>query len=155
MATLKTIQIVTSPDVLGGKPRLDGRRIPVHLIVYRSVYQGWSMEQIEQAHDVSRAEIHAALSYYYMNRDEIDQIIREEEADEPDVPRIQDLDRVLGELISTDAAAAQLGITERAVRKLIDTGTLPAKKIGGAWLIHPRDLERDDVKNRRPGPRAK
>jgi len=53
--------------------------------------------------------------------------------------------------ISTTQAATRLGITERAVRKLVDSGTLPAHKIGREWFIDPADLERATVKNRRPG----
>jgi excisionase family DNA binding protein len=142
MATLKTIQIVSTPDILRGKPRIEGRRITVDLIAYRAVYQGWSLEEIQAAHNVSAAEIHAALSYYYMNKGEIDALIREEETDDEDIPHIRDLDTVLGKLISSEEAASRLGVSKRAVRKLIDSGTLPAKKIGGRWLIHPDDLER-------------
>jgi excisionase family DNA binding protein len=154
MATLKTIQIISTPETLGGKPRLEGRRIPVDLIVLRAIYQNWGFEDIQQAYDISVAEIHAALSYYYSHQDEIDALIREDEAEEDDLPRISDLDRVLAKLISTEQAGQHLGITERAVRKLIDSGTLPAKKIGGSWLIHPDDLERQTVRQRKPGPRT-
>src|SRR5574341_436318 len=155
MATLNTIQIVSTPDILGRKPRIEGRRITVDLIAYRAVYQGWSFEEIQAAHNVSLAEIHAALSYYYMNKEEIDALIREEEAEDENIPHIRGLDAVLGKLITSDEAARRLGVTERAVRKRIDSGTLPAKKISGRWLIHPEDLERESVRQRRPGPRAK
>ena len=155
MEVLETIQIVRNPNVLGGKPIIQGRRMPIHLLVFRAVHQEWPMSRIQQAHNVSLAEIHAALSYYYLHQEEIDAIIAYEDAEEEDIPRISDLDAIIKAMVDTQTAAEKLGITERAVRKLIDSGTLPAKKIGGKWLIHPKDMERQAVQKRRPGPRSK
>lgn len=155
METLETIQIVRNPEVLGGKPILKGRRMPVHLLVFRAIYQQWLTSQIQEAHNVSLAEIYAALSYYYLHQAEIDAIIAEEDAEEENIPRLSDLDAIIQAMIDTETAAQTLGITERAVRKLIESGTLPAKKIGGKWLIHPEHLNHQAVKQRRPGPRSK
>jgi excisionase family DNA binding protein len=46
------------------------------------------------------------------------------------------------ELLSTADAAARIGRTVRAVQKMIESGRLPAKKIGRDYLITVADLER-------------
>lgn len=53
------------------------------------------------------------------------------------------------ETMSTSTAAARLHITERAVRKAIDSGRLNASKVDGRWRIH-----RDDLTHYQQGNRA-
>jgi excisionase family DNA binding protein len=53
------------------------------------------------------------------------------------------------QIIGTTEAAKRLGVNTSRVRALIDSGRLKATKVGGAWLIDPKDL--DAVKNRKPG----
>lgn len=60
-------------------------------------------------------------------------------------------------LISTDEAAARLGVSGRRVRQLIDEGKLPAQTVGGTYVINEADL--DSVKvygkaGRPPKPKA-
>lgn len=70
--------IVKTPDVLGGRPRIHGHRVPVHRIA------GWlrlglSVEEIAVKHPtLGPAEIHTALAYYYLHRVEIDGYLAEE-----------------------------------------------------------------------------
>jgi uncharacterized protein (DUF433 family) len=70
--------IVKTPDVLGGRPRIRGHRVPVHRIA------GWwrlglSVEEIAAKHPtLGPAEIHAALAYYHLPRVEIDGYLAEE-----------------------------------------------------------------------------
>ena len=54
-----------------------------------------------------------------------------------------------GEMISTNEAAKELGVTSIRVRALISAGRLPAQKIGRDWIIHSSDL--DLVRVRKPG----
>ena len=51
--------------------------------------------------------------------------------------------------ISSKDAAARLNISIRRVQELIKKGRLPAKMIGGVYLIEEKDLAL--VKNRKPG----
>jgi excisionase family DNA binding protein len=44
-------------------------------------------------------------------------------------------------LITTADAAARLGLTVRAVQKMIEAGRLPAQKVGRDYLIAPDALE--------------
>lgn len=111
-----------------------------------------SLEEMKEAFDISPAEVYAALSYYYLHRDEIDQSLQEEhEAWEAGLPRQARLLDLIDHGLSASEAAERLDITERAVRKLIESGTLPAEKIGDRWYIDPADLKRDEVRNRRRG----
>jgi excisionase family DNA binding protein len=58
---------------------------------------------------------------------------------------------VIASALTTAQAAEKLGITERGVRNLIESGTLPARKLGKQWFIDPADLKRSEVKDRKPG----
>lgn len=51
--------------------------------------------------------------------------------------------------LSSKDAAARLNISIRRVQELIKKGRLPAKMIGGVYLIDEKDLAL--VKNRKPG----
>ena len=69
-----------SPDVCGGRMRIDGTRITVHQIV-TCYQQGLAPEEIgEQYPHISLAQIYAALSYYHANR-EIDRELEAETAE--------------------------------------------------------------------------
>lgn len=57
--------------------------------------------------------------------------------------------RMTDELLTTEQAAARLGVTDQAIRKLINRGRLPARKFGPVWMIRETDL--DSVKDRRRG----
>jgi excisionase family DNA binding protein len=52
-------------------------------------------------------------------------------------------------IIGTTEAARRLGISDARVRALIMSKRLKAVKVGGAWLIDPKDL--DAVKVRKVG----
>lgn len=69
-----------SPGVLGGKPRIAGRRISVAQIVIWHEWMGKSADEIATEYDLTLADIYAALAYYYDHRTEIDESIRASEA---------------------------------------------------------------------------
>jgi excisionase family DNA binding protein len=52
-------------------------------------------------------------------------------------------------IIGTTEAGRRLGISDARVRALIMSGRLKAVKVGGAWLIDPKDL--NAVKDRKVG----
>jgi len=72
--------IERSPEIRKGRPRIAGTGVTVRRIV------GWqnlglSPEEIAAKIDhLTLAQIHAALAYYYANRDEIDADIAAEDA---------------------------------------------------------------------------
>lgn len=68
--------IETSPDVLGGKPRIAGRRIAVAQIVIWHEWMGRSADEIVTEYDLTLADVYAALAYYYSHQAEIDESIQ-------------------------------------------------------------------------------
>ena len=73
MSTATTQTVITrTPGVCGGKARLDGHRIRVQDIVMDYEWNGLSPDEIcQQYPSITLAQVHAALSYYYEHRDEI------------------------------------------------------------------------------------
>jgi uncharacterized protein (DUF433 family) len=65
--------------VAGGKPRIAGHRITVQDIAVWHERLGLSADEIATEYDLSLADIHAALAYYYDHREEIDRAIRDDE----------------------------------------------------------------------------
>jgi uncharacterized protein (DUF433 family) len=70
----------TTPGVAGGKPRIAGRRIKVQDIAIWHERLGRSVDEIASEYDLSLADVHAALTYYFDHRSEIDRDIAEGEA---------------------------------------------------------------------------
>lgn len=65
--------IVSTPDTLGGKPRIAGTRIAVTHIKAARLKLGMSFEEIAQSYDLPLAAVYAAMAYYYAHKAEIDQ----------------------------------------------------------------------------------
>ncbi|HWB53232.1 MAG TPA: DUF433 domain-containing protein [Tepidisphaeraceae bacterium] len=79
VTTLTKQHISSTPGVCGGKPCIAGTRLRVQDIVVRTEL-GDSPDEIVQAYpQITLADVHAALSYYYDNRQAIDAQIREAE----------------------------------------------------------------------------
>ncbi|QLH76847.1 DUF433 domain-containing protein [Halosimplex rubrum] len=66
--------IVHTDGVLGGKPRLEGHRISVLQIADMVLDAGHSPEYVADQLGISLSDVHMALSYYYDNPDEMDEI---------------------------------------------------------------------------------
>ena len=75
--------IVNTDDVLGGAPRIEGRRIGVHHVAGRIIDDGVAPEQVAVEYDLDLADIHRALAYYYDHPDEM-QSVRSERSVAPD-----------------------------------------------------------------------
>jgi len=81
MATMTLDQhIEITPGVAGGKPRIAGHRITVQNIVIWCDRLGLSPDEIAEEYNISLADVHAALAYYFDHREEIDDSIAESEA---------------------------------------------------------------------------
>jgi len=72
--------IEITPGIAGGKPCIAGRRITVQNIVVWHERMGKSADEIATEHDLTLADIYAALTYYFDHRNEIDQSVEESEA---------------------------------------------------------------------------
>ena len=64
--------VVTTEGVLGGKPRLDGRRVSVLQVAELVLDCNDDPADVADQFDLSLAEVHEALAYYYNNVDEIE-----------------------------------------------------------------------------------
>ena len=72
--------IEITPGICGGKPRIAGHRITVQNIAIWHEWLGKSADEIATEYDLTLADIHAALAYYFDYREEIDRSIAEGEA---------------------------------------------------------------------------
>jgi uncharacterized protein (DUF433 family) len=72
--------IEITPGVVGGKPRITGRRITVQNMAIWHERMGKSADEIATAYDLTLADVYAALAYYFDHRAEIDRSIRDGEA---------------------------------------------------------------------------
>ena len=63
--------IVSTSDVMGGEPRLEGRRITVRQIADMTLEGGNSPADVATQLDIPVAEVHRALAYYYERPAEI------------------------------------------------------------------------------------
>lgn len=68
--------VVSDEGVVGGSPRISGTRVRVLdvFIMYRA---GKSALEISESFDLSLEQVHASLSYYFANEDEIKQELDE------------------------------------------------------------------------------
>jgi uncharacterized protein (DUF433 family) len=74
------VRIVSTPGVCGARPRIDGHRITVEDIAIWHERMGMSPDEIVSAYPtITLSDVHAALAYYYENRDRIDADIKEGE----------------------------------------------------------------------------
>ena len=69
-------RIVSTPGVLGGKPRIADRRISVQDVAIWHHHMGLSVNEIATKYDLSPDDVQAALDYYANNRNEIEETIR-------------------------------------------------------------------------------
>lgn len=72
--------IEITPGVAGGRPRISGHRITVRNIVIWHERLGKSADEICAEHELTLADVHAALAYYFDHREEIDRDIEASEA---------------------------------------------------------------------------
>jgi uncharacterized protein (DUF433 family) len=79
--------IVSTPGVCGGRPRIADTRITVRNIVTWTK-MGWTPEKIVSEYEhLSLAQVHAALAYYYANREELDAAFDAEKVEEEHIER--------------------------------------------------------------------
>ena len=72
--------IEITPGVAGGKPRIAGHRISVQDVAIWHERMGKSADEIANEYGLTLAEVYAALAYYFVHRDEIDQSLENGES---------------------------------------------------------------------------
>ena len=79
-ASVSYPHVVKTPGVCGGRARIEDTRVRVYNIAFMHK-NGDTDATIREAYpDLSGAQIHAAIAYYYDNREEIDADLAEDEA---------------------------------------------------------------------------
>ncbi len=121
----------------GFEPHIEGRRIKVKQIALHYEHFGWPVEEITEAFRLSRAQIHAALAYYYDHQEEIEQALRDDEEAMKRIPTLDDLHLIM----TPQEIADEYPITVDAVYQAIRRGRISARKSGRAWLLLRRDVE--------------
>src|SRR5690242_19918271 len=76
MSVLTIDHIASDPDKHNGKPRIAGKGITVQHIAALSQH-GWTVSDLVEQYELTPGQVHAALSYYFDHKDEIDQAIRD------------------------------------------------------------------------------
>lgn len=119
MSTEISTLLVSSPDVCGGRLRIDGTRITINQIA--ALYkQGFDAEAIaDQYPHLTLAQVYAALSHYHANQREIDADLEAEKQESAGYEReyrdrleaFKELQRSLS-LTSAKAAEWQAAIRE-------------------------------------------
>lgn len=80
LTVLSIDTIVSDPKIRSGRPIIAGTRMAVQDIAIGITVKGYSIdEMITHYPHLNRAQIHAALAYYYAHQDEIDQQIAADE----------------------------------------------------------------------------
>jgi len=75
---LDRVRIVSTPGMCGGRPRIDGHRITVEDVAIWHERMGMSPDEIVSSRPtITLSDVHAALAYYYENRERIDADIAE------------------------------------------------------------------------------
>lgn len=72
MAVVEKRHIVSTPNVLGGKPRIDGTRIAVEHIAVAYIAGQHPEEILDCYEGITLSDVFAALTYYFDHSDEID-----------------------------------------------------------------------------------
>lgn len=61
---IRTTRIVKTPDVLHGKPRIEGTRIGVLQISHEIRHRGSTVDEVAKQYDLNPEQVEAALEYY-------------------------------------------------------------------------------------------
>lgn len=64
-------RIVRTPNICGGKPRIEGHRIRVRDIVKWFEILGMNADEIANDYDLNLSDIYLALAYYHANQEEL------------------------------------------------------------------------------------
>lgn len=79
MKQIESIELIyRNADIRGGQPCIVGTSLRVIDIVMAMTYAQRSPAQLARDYELSLAQVHAALVYYYCNKDEIDEVMRED-----------------------------------------------------------------------------
>ncbi len=72
------VRIVSTPGTCGGRPRIDGHRVTVEDVAIWRERMGMSPDEIVSTHPtLTLSDVHAALAYFFENREAIEKDVQE------------------------------------------------------------------------------
>jgi uncharacterized protein (DUF433 family) len=71
--------IVSNPNIRSGKPIIAGTTLRVQDVAAHHRYRKYTPEELAEQLQISLAQVHAALAYYYEHKAEIDAQIEEDD----------------------------------------------------------------------------
>ncbi|MBL8153690.1 MAG: DUF433 domain-containing protein [Anaerolineae bacterium] len=71
--------IVSNPNIRSGKPIIAGTTLRVQDVAAHHHYRHYTPEELSEQLQISLAQVHAALAYYYEHKADIDAQIEEED----------------------------------------------------------------------------
>lgn len=74
MMATQEYRIVCTPDVLGGDPRIEGRRLSVYFIHEQVEGRGLDPQTVARQFDLDVAAVYRALAYFHENPEEMAKI---------------------------------------------------------------------------------
>jgi uncharacterized protein (DUF433 family) len=80
MSDIKVLSIdtiISDPKIRNGRPIIAGTTLMVQDVVAHHIYRKYDPEELAQQLQISLAQVHAALAYYYAHKAEIDAQIEE------------------------------------------------------------------------------
>jgi uncharacterized protein (DUF433 family) len=155
-----TNYIVKTAGMLGGRARIDGRRIGVSDVVNLYVRLGAPVEEIVESYELTPAQVYAALAYYYDHSEEIDAHLDAETqlaAKYVSDDALAERSRLKAKLnqrnpeahaamvsnpeheMTVPEIAAEFGVSAQTIREAAQMGWVKARKAGRDWLIKRRD----------------
>lgn len=78
VAVLSINMIVSNPMVRNGRPIIAGTTLLVQDVAAHHIYRKYTPEELAYQLQISLAQVHAALAYYYMHQDDMDRQIEED-----------------------------------------------------------------------------
>lgn len=76
---LQSIDLITKySDVRGGKPCVAGTGLRVTDLVIAHLFHKRTPDEVATDYDLSLAQVYASLAYYYQNKAELDEDIRQQ-----------------------------------------------------------------------------
>ena len=73
--------IVSDPDIRNGRAVIQGTRVAVIDLIAGYLYRELSPEELAVNYALDMGQVYSALAYYYQNRADIDEQVRQEAAD--------------------------------------------------------------------------
>lgn len=79
MQAIQSIDVIAiDPTVRNGRPFIVGTTVTVHDVVIAKIFHGQDVDGIVGWYDLTFVQVHAALTYYYQHKQEIDDQIRQQ-----------------------------------------------------------------------------